>query len=187
MPETPDSKQQDLFEKEPPPWELDAQDDWVAASVVFSQPPFGPYDYLVPAGAVNQIQRGARVRVPLGRANRTMEGYCVDLIRATDEQAHSVNRARLKPIHEIVDSKPLLTPELLGLARWISKYYMCQLGTTIEAIVPPGVRDQSGTREIIFLSPSQEVLENFENDEVYQDSTTSSGNTDSGWRSFDHS
>ncbi len=156
------SKQQDLFQTEPPPWELDDQDDWVAAAVVFSQPPFGPYDYLVPGSLIHHVKPGARVRVPLGRSNRTVAGYCVELIRATDEKARSINRARLKPIAELVDTTPLLNSELLALAQWISEYYLCKLGTTIEAIIPPGVRDQSGTREIIFLSPSREVLDHFD-------------------------
>ena len=71
----------------------------------------------------------------------------------------TVNPAKLKPIRSVVDKSPLLTPGLLDLAKWISEYYLCQLGTVIETIVPPGVRNQSGTREMLFLSLAEGVVD----------------------------
>ncbi len=41
-------EQQDLFDKQPPPWELDDQRERCVGAVVFSEMPFGPYDYEVP-------------------------------------------------------------------------------------------------------------------------------------------
>ena len=155
-------QQRDLFHTEPAPWELDDQDDWVAARIVFTVPPFGPYDYRVPAAQVQHLQPGMRVKVPLGRGNRTLEGYCIELIRPGDKNASEVNSSKLKNIQSLVDAKPLVNPELLDLAKWISNYYVCQLGSVIESVIPPGVRDQSGTREILFLKPSEEVIRDFD-------------------------
>lgn len=152
------AKQRALFDTEPAPWSLDDQADWLAARVVFSQNPFGPYDYQVPGEMAGQLQPGQRVRVPLGRGNRRLTGYCVELIRPGDEQARQIVPGRLKPIDRLIDAEPLISPGLLELGRWISHRWHCPLGTTIETIVPVAVRDHSNTREAIFLESDPDVL-----------------------------
>ncbi len=150
-------KQQSLFETQPEPWQLDDQDDWLAARVAFSDAPYGPYDYSIPAELESQVVPGIRVEVPLGRSNRSMKGYCTAIINATHPDADSVNPKRLKPIRQVIDQFPLLDASLLRLAQWISEYYLCPLGSVIETIVPPGVRDGSGTREVMFLTLAPEL------------------------------
>lgn len=154
--------QQSLFNVQPQPWQLDDQDDWLAARVVFSGTPFGPYDYSIPAHLEKSIQPGVRVEVPLGRGNRRMTGYCIDVIGPFHPLAPSVNPQRLKPIETVVDTEPLITARLLGLANWISEYYVCPLGQVIETIVPPGVRNKSGTREMLFLSLADGVSQDLD-------------------------
>ncbi len=70
-------EQQDLFDKQPPPWELDDQREVCVAVVAFPEIPFGPYDYEVPAALRAEVQPGVRVQVPLGRGNRQRLGYCI--------------------------------------------------------------------------------------------------------------
>ena len=154
--------QQSLFNVQPQPWQLDDQDDWLVARIVFSGAPYGPYDYSIPANLETAVKPGVRIEVPLGRGNRKMTGYCIDVIGAFHELASSVNRSRLKPIDAVVDAAPLITSSLLGLAHWISDHYICPLGQVIETIVPPGVRNQSGTREMLFLSLADGVAEGLE-------------------------
>ena len=151
------NEQQNLFETQPQPWQLDDQDDWLAARVVFAEAPFGPYDYSIPLQLEDQIRPGVRVSVPLGRGNRMVRGYCVDVVNARHPEAASVNVARLKPITRVIDERPIIDVELLDLARWISDYYLCPLGSVIETVIPPGIRDQSGTREVLFLSLASEL------------------------------
>ena len=154
--------QQSLFETQPPPWQLDDQDDWLVARIVFSGAPYGPYDYSIPASLETAVKPGVRIDVPLGRGNRKMTGYCIDVIGAFHELASTVNRSRLKPISAVVDAAPLITGSLLGLAHWISNYYVCPLGQVIDTIIPPGVRNQSGTREMLFLSLADGIAETLE-------------------------
>jgi len=144
------SQQSRLFDTEPEPWQLDDQGDWIAARVVFSEPPHGPYDYLVPGEMEQSLHVGARVRVPLGRGGRTMIGWCIEKIGIHHPLRGEVNFAKLKPILEVVDPVPLLRPGLLPLAEWISDYYLCPLGGVIETVVPTGVREQAGSRELFF-------------------------------------
>ena len=151
------NEQQNLFETEPQPWQLDDQDDWLAARVAFAEAPYGPYDYSIPTQLEPNIRPGVRVNVPLGRGNRSVRGYCIDVLSAKHPDAASVNVARLKPILETVDQTPIIDSELLELASWISDYYLCPLGSVVETVIPPGIRDQAGTREVIFLALASEL------------------------------
>ena len=149
--------QQSLFNVKPPPWQLDDQDDWLAARIVFPGAPYGPYDYSIPAALEKSVQPGVRVEVNLGRGNRIMIGYCIEVIGPFHPSAHTVNPQKLKPIGRVLDPLPLINAPLLGLANWISEYYLCPVGQVIETIVPPGVRNKSGTREMLFLSAAEDL------------------------------
>jgi primosomal protein N' (replication factor Y) len=152
------SKQQALFDTRPAPWTLDDQEDWLAARIVFSRQPWGPYDYAVPPAMRGALQPGQRVKVPLGRGNRAMEGYCVQLISAADAEAGSVNPARMKPVTALVDREPLIPRTLLELGQWISWQWHCPLGVTLETIVPAAVREHSNTRAALFLESDPDVV-----------------------------
>ena len=156
------SQQQALFDTQPDPWSLDDQGDWLAARVVFSQRPYGPYDYSVPDEIRGRLKPGQRVKVPLGRGNRSIQGYCVELISPGDPAASTVNPSRMKPIAKLIDDQPLMTPALLDLGKWISHRWHCPLGVTIETIVPVAVRDHSNTRETIFLASDPDVMLNLD-------------------------
>ena len=149
--------QRSLFDTQPEPWQIDDEDDWLVARVAFADAPFGPYDYSIGSELEPKLKIGVRVSVPFGRSNRAMTGYCIDIINAQHADAASVNRSRLKSIKYIVDDKPIIAADLLQLARWISDYYVCPLGTVIETVVPPGVRDGAGTRDVLFLSLAEEL------------------------------
>ena len=145
------SKQHQLFDTEPEPWQLDDQDDWLAARIVFAEAPYGPYDYRVPPELEQALQPGSRVEVPLGRGNRKIRGWCVEIIGPGHPGAGEVAPGRLKPVQRVIDDSPLLSSRLLELSKWIAEYYICPLGNVIETVVPTGVRDDSGTREVLFL------------------------------------
>ncbi len=143
-------KQQNLFESDPTPWELDDEADQSIATVVMAVAPFGPFDYLAPAELLGKIEPGRRVRVPLGRGNRTLEAYCVGLRNETSE-ANRSRSYRLKPVKSVLDNEPLASPSMLALTEWMADYYLCPWGQVLEAVIPAGVRGQAGTREVVRL------------------------------------
>ncbi|MFT5524576.1 MAG: primosomal protein N' (replication factor Y) [Pirellulaceae bacterium] len=145
-------QQKSLFDSEPEAWELDDQEQRTVASVVFPQPPFGPFDYLVPDNLLDTVRPGRRVRTPLGRGNRVLTGYCVELI------TKQITNRRLKEIRSVIDYHDLLTAAMLRVTKWISDYYLCPFGQTIEAVVPAGVRGMAGTREAQFLAVPNSVI-----------------------------
>ncbi len=154
--------QNSLFDTAPQPWELDDQDDWLAARIVFAERPYGPYDYSIPAELESNVKPGVRIEVPLGRGNRKMTGYCIDVIGPFHELAGSVNPGKLKPVERVVDTTPLISTALLELANWISQYYVCELGIVIETIIPTGVRNDAGTREMLFIRVADDVVDNLD-------------------------
>ena len=151
------SHQSSLFEDEPAEWELDAQQQRLVATVVLGEGAKGEYDYLVPELLCDKdrsdrfLQTGRRVRVPFGRSNRKVVGYCVALA------TKSVDPARLKSVVEVVDTASLLSPAMLRLTRWMADYYLCSWGEVLEAVVPAGVRQLAGTRKVSLLSVPDDV------------------------------
>ena len=144
-----DARQPDLFSQDVPPWEIDASMECRAASIVFAEPPYGPFHYRIPERLVETIAAGMRVKVPLGKSNRLVLGYCISI-----ETIQSVP-SLLKEIHEPVDHEPLCTGNLLKLIQWMSRYYLVPMGQVFEAVVPAGVRGGAGLRTRVMLTPAE--------------------------------
>jgi primosomal protein N' (replication factor Y) (superfamily II helicase) len=145
------STQQQLFARDPDPWEVDDAAELLAAQVVFAEAPFGPYDYAVPESMRGGVTAGVRLKVPLGRQNRPIVGYCTGVGR------RAANARKLKNVQALIDAHPLLSPAMMRLAEWMADHYLCELGQVFEALVPAGVRGQAGTREMTFLSVPSEI------------------------------
>lgn len=144
-------QQGDLFDREIPPWEIDAECQCWAASVVFSEPPHGPFSYRVDPPLQNVLKPGMRVSVPLGRGNRSVSGYCIDVSMI---QQHP---NALKAVLAVEDERPLCSSHLLKLMQWMSDYYLAHLGQVFEAVVPVGVRESAGVKELLHLQPKPDL------------------------------
>ncbi len=142
-------QQPSLFDTSP--WEIDDSQDVMVATVVFAAGPTQPFDYLAPAHLLDKLQPGCRVRVPLGRGNRQVIGYCVGV-----ELRQGVQQ-RLKPIASLVDSHSLAAPAMLRLTHWIAQRYLCPLGQVLETVIPAGVRGGAGLRKTTLLSVPADV------------------------------
>jgi primosomal protein N' (replication factor Y) len=155
------SIQQSLFDTQPAPWELDDAAADLVATVVLPGGPAGAFDYLVPAellgGKPEQtLEPGRRVRVPLGRSNRNVVGYCVDV------GTKPTGGRRLKSVAAVLDRRPLLSPAMLRLTRWMADYYLCPWGQVLEAVVPAGVRHDAGRREVALFAAAPDAAERAE-------------------------
>ncbi len=147
------SHQGELFETQPPPWELAAQDDVAVAAVVFSEAPHGPYDYRIPDELRNDLQPGMRVKVPLGRRKRPISGWCIET-----KMGSSAQRS-LRDVAELIDQQPLCDPPLVRLVTWMSHYYQSPAGQVFDALIPSSVRAGAGTREQTYLSPIRSAMD----------------------------
>jgi primosomal protein N' (replication factor Y) len=143
-------KQQQLFGPEPAPWELADQEDLACAQLVFNRPVDTTFDYVIPDELRGHLQAGQRVKAPFGRGDRLATGYCVGLERPQRDQG-------LKLIHSLVDRRPLLSAHMLALTRWIADRYLCAWGQVLETVVPAGVKNRAGTREVLMLEIDADV------------------------------
>jgi primosomal protein N' (replication factor Y) (superfamily II helicase) len=94
------------------------------------------FSYRLPAD-LGDPAPGSLLLVPYG--HRLALGYL--LTGEPDGQADGSNSALIKPVEAVV-SEPMLTPELLGLAEEIAVYYRAPIGTTLAAMLPPGLESR---------------------------------------------
>ena len=140
--------QQNFFDDDPPPakplppWELDDLANRKAAKIVFPSGYDAVLDYLVPGEFTGTLEPGMRVMVPLGKGNRPVPGYCIDIVPAGETSTDKT----LKSIFSLLDERRLLSDKMLALTRWIADYYLCPIGQVLEAMLPAGVRGSAGTR-----------------------------------------
>ena len=139
-------KQQELFafsrSPAPMPWEEAASEDRMTAQVVVNRPLTAVYSYWIPDELRGQIEPGGRVRVPFGKGNRLINGYCVEIGPA------GPGTPRLKSVHCVVDREPLVSPRLLELTKWIADFYLCGWGQVLDGVIPQSVKRQAGTKTI---------------------------------------
>ncbi|MBW6515959.1 MAG: primosomal protein N' [Candidatus Cloacimonetes bacterium] len=83
-----------------------------------------------------ELQRGCRVLVNFN--NNQLTGF----IWTTEDLPGDSKSYNIKDILEIIDDQPVLSPDLLSLAEWMSNYYQCSLGTTILAMLPTAIQIQ---------------------------------------------
>lgn len=88
-----------------------------------------PFDYLVPERLSAAAVPGARVRVRL--AGKQVDAYVLARCQ-TSEHA-----GRLVPIGRVVSAEPVLTPEVLRLARTVADYYAGTLSDVLRLAIPP--------------------------------------------------
>lgn len=97
------------------------------------------FDYRVPAQWEEEVCVGLRVMVPFGQRNTKREGYVIALTETTEVPA-----GKMKEIVEILDEgRPILTPSILELAKWMKKEYFCTLNQCLQAVMPAGIRTKS--------------------------------------------
>ena len=110
--------------------------------------PLGGFDHPLTYGAkaslYETLQIGSLVRIPLGV--RRIIGIVSSL-----SPKHSPPRHKLRFVSALVQPEPVLSEELVGLAKWVSTYYASSLENTLGAMIPASVRDgmNAKTRKMI--------------------------------------
>ncbi len=113
------------------------------------------FDYRIPDALRGTLQVGDKVSVPFG--NRHAQGFVVAL-------SENSERSDLKEVAARVGDKPLVTPGILELARWMSEYYACPIENAVRTVLPGVVRrSATGAKERLLAAlsdppPGPEVL-----------------------------
>ncbi len=92
-----------------------------------------PFDYGVPKQLVHLVEAGSRVKVPFGRRN--VLGFIVGFSDTTDVPA-----GKLKDIAELLDLTPVLTAEMLEMAKWMTQKTLCYEIDALQVMLPNALR-----------------------------------------------
>ncbi len=90
------------------------------------------FDYLIPPHLEQDVAAGKRVLVPFGRGNSRRQG----IVTALGEAGET---AELKAILAVLDSEPVLSPQLLDVARFMQEHYFCTLYDAVKTMLPAGI------------------------------------------------
>jgi len=104
------------------------------AEVALPLPLRRTFTYRVPSECDARV--GCRVVVVFGR--RVLTGYVVECFDQLPEEI-DVEPSKIKSVVEVVDSTPLLTGEIIRLARWTADYYLSFPGEVLRAALPAGI------------------------------------------------
>ena len=97
------------------------------------------FTYSVPSSLEEQVQRGVRVLVPLGR-NKTYVGI------VSEKHHRAPEGYQTKDILQVLDVTPILLDSQLRLWHWIADYYMSPIGEVYKATLPSGLKAEDGFR-----------------------------------------
>ncbi len=96
------------------------------------------FTYSVSNDTAMELKKGMRVAVPFGKSK---------IYTALVFQVHTDPPVvyEAKEIHEVIDSKPLVSPLQLDHWQWMADYYMCTLGEVFRTAVPSSFLLESET------------------------------------------
>ena len=90
------------------------------------------FDYLIPIEYDGLAAPGCRVTVPFGRGNQKRQGVIFEL--SVEAEYHTV-----KPISVLLDETPVLSEEMLLMARWFRDNYYCTYYEAAKVMLPSGI------------------------------------------------
>ena len=96
------------------------------------------FDYIFPEKLKTKLKgnlplAGSRVTVEFGR--RTLVALIIDVTDSSD-----IALEKLKPINDILDLSPILSPDLLKLFSWAANYYQYPIGEALFTAMPALLR-----------------------------------------------
>ena len=100
------------------------------------------YSYIPPEKEKPELvpEIGKRAEIMFG--NKKTEGFIIS-ISDTIPKSCPVDASKIKPIKRVIDKEPLFGKELIEMAQWISRYYLCTFGEAIFSMIPSGRRETS--------------------------------------------
>ena len=106
-------------------------------------------DYAVPENLTGRIGVGSRVRVPF--RDKSALATVVALLEQTEAKG-------IRPIEAIIGEAPVLSEQLLELARWISTFYCCPIETVVRSLLPQVIRRaEVGWKRQLFVQPGRNI------------------------------
>src|SRR5207237_10497860 len=106
-------------------------------------------DYAVPGGLMDRVGVGSRVRVPF------RDKSALATVVAVTERSEAKG---IRIIEALVGEAPILSEQLLELARWIGAYYCCPIETVVRSLLPQVIRRaEIGWQKQLFVQPGRKI------------------------------
>src|SRR5216110_1717048 len=106
-------------------------------------------DYAVPEELAERIGVGSRVRVPF--RDKSALATVVGVLEHSEAKG-------IRPIEAIIGDAPILSEQLLELARWIGAYYCCPIETVMRSLLPQVIRRaEVGWKKQLFVQPGRKI------------------------------
>ena len=106
-------------------------------------------DYLVPETLADRVGVGSRVRVPF----RDKSGLATVVSVLERSEAKGI-----RSIEAVVGEAPIVSEQMLELARWISAYYCCPIETVMRSLLPQVIRRaELGWKKQLFVRPVRKI------------------------------
>ncbi len=96
----------------------------------------GVFDYHIPAELKGSLHPGSLVVVPFG--TQTVQGVVIKTLDETDVP-------ETKAVKALLDPQPVLLPQQVELAFWLSENMLSPLSACIDLMLPPGLSQQADT------------------------------------------
>src|SRR6266480_1912610 len=106
-------------------------------------------DYLVPETLADRVGVGYRVRVPF--RDKSSLATVVSVLERSEAKG-------IRSIEAVVGEAPILSEQMLELARWISAYYCCPIETVMRSLLPQVIRRaEVGWKKQLFVRPVRKI------------------------------
>src|SRR6266480_5366047 len=106
-------------------------------------------DYLVPETLADRVGVGYRVRVPF--RDKSSLATVVSVLERSEAKG-------IRSIEAIVGEAPIVSEQMLELARWISAYYCCPIETVMRSLLPQVIRRaEVGWKKQLFVQPGRKI------------------------------
>ncbi len=89
------------------------------------------FTYIVPDALLKSVKPGVRVVVPFGRGNKKTQGIVFELFECEASSG-------LKCIESVIDSEPVLSPDLISVAKYMVANTFCTYYDAVHTILPNG-------------------------------------------------
>ena len=97
------------------------------------------FTYRIPSEFLDLVKPGIRVIVQFGR-QKVVTGL-VDKVHQNPPEVYTA-----KPLLDILDSEPIVTPPQIQMMKWLNEYYMCTYGEVLNAGFPSGLKLSSESK-----------------------------------------
>ncbi len=100
------------------------------------------YSYTPPEDEKPELVPAIGKRAEIMFGNKKTEGFIIGISDKLPQNL-GFDPAKIRPIRRIIDKEALFGSELIEIARWISRYYLCTLGEAVFSMIPSGRRETS--------------------------------------------